>query len=544
MTDKATEILRGYERAKTDRLVVENSWSDYAYYGFPRKRDIQYKETEGEKQPTDVYDDTAIQSNLILAAGLSGYMTNSAQRWFEMRARNVGLMEDKEVRSFFADSADVMYSTYASSNFYQQSHEMYLDMGIFGPGCLYEEKDETDDIRFYARSPKEIYFMENDKEVVDMVYRSFDMTAYKAYRFFGKDKCGDQIRKCVEEQKDYNKVYEFVHYVCPRIIRVSGKTDAGNKPFASYWVSLVDKKVCKEGGYDEFPFFIPRFYKTSGRAYGESPMSTTYSNAAMINKMLELYYKGGELALWPAWLAEHDSMMGTLDMRSGAMNYQRAPLSQGAQVQPLQPKSQFDVGLDFINRIEEKIKRAFFVDLFLMMSQLADNKTATEVIERSQERMLILGPVLGRLETEYLNKVTHRTFNILARRGKLPPMPDKLRGQSYDVIYISPLAKAQRAVQARDITTYLTIIGQMAQMAPDILDNINFDKTADKLSKIYSVDPDIINTPEDMDVIRKLRSDQQAMAQKMAMGQSMANMMKTGADASKAASEATVPFGR
>lgn len=540
--NKAEEILKAFDRVKSDRQVVEDSWADFAYFGFPRKRAVNYFKMEGEKQPRDVYDDTAIQSNLILAAGLSGYMTNSAQRWFELRSRDPELMNDNEVRKFFADSADVMYSTYANTNFYQQIHEMYLDMGIFGSGILYSEDDAQDEIRFFARNPKEIFYVENDRETVDVIFRYVEMKAYAAYTFFGADKCGEQIKKCVEEQKDYNKTFNFVHHVCPRTLRVAGKNDATNKPFASYWVSCADRKVLKEGGYDEFPFIVPRFYKTTGETYGDGPMGSTYSNVWMINRMVELYYKGGELALWPAWLVEHDSMLGTLDLRSGRMNYQRAPLREGAQVQPLNAKSQFEIGIDFINRVEEKIKRAFFVDLFLMMSQLADNKTATEVIERSQERMLILGPVLGRMQSEGLNQLIYRNFNQLARRGKLPPIPEQLAGKSYDVVYISPLAKAQRALQAKDMTTYLTIIGQMAQMFPEILDNINADIVADKMSKIFSVDPDIIRDEEEVGGIREARAQQQQAMQQMAALQGAADIAKTGSEAGKAARDASEPF--
>jgi hypothetical protein len=211
-------------------------------------------------------------------------------------------------------------------------------------------------------------------------------------------------------------------------------------------------------------------------------------------------------------------------------------------VQPLNAKSQFEIGIDFINRVEEKIKRAFFVDLFLMMSQLADNKTATEVIERSQERMLILGPVLGRMQSEGLNQLIYRNFNQLARRGKLPPIPEQLSGKSYDVVYISPLAKAQRALQAKDMTTYLTIIGQMAQMFPEILDNVNADIVADKMSKIYSVDPDIIRDEEEVGGIREARAQQQQAMNQMAAMQGVADIAKTGSEAGKAARDASEPF--
>jgi hypothetical protein len=129
-------------------------------------------------------------------------------------------------------------------------------------------------------------------------------------------------------------------------------------------------------------------------------------------------------------------------------------------------------------------------------------------------------------------------FNILLRRGKLPSLPQALiNNPNYDVVYISPLAKAQRAVQAKDMTTYLTIIGQMAQFTPDILDNVNTDNVAKKLSRIYGVDADILNEEDDVNAIREARARQQTAINQMAM-------MQQGADIAQTAGKAESNFAK
>jgi hypothetical protein len=396
---------------------------------------------------------------------------------------------------------------------------------VFGTPTLYVEEDEIEDVRFYARNPKEIFIIENAKEVVDMVYRNFKMTAWQAYSFFGKDTCGEKVKKAVEEKQDFNKPFEFIHYVCPRYKRDVNRADSINKPFASYWYSCEDMSILKEGGYDEFPFFVPRFYKNSGETYGYSPAISALSNIKMINKMVELFYKGIELDVYAAWLLEHDSMMGTLDLRGGALNYQKQPLSQGRAVVPLNQQTNKQMGIEFLTRLEDKIRKAFFVDLFMALTKVAE-MTATEVIERTQEKMLILGQVLGRMQSELLNPLIIRTFNILQRRGKLPPLPEELQGVDYDIVYVSPLAKAQRSLQAKDMTTFMTIVGQMAQMAPDVLDKLDTDIIVDKLSAILSVDPDIVRADDEIEVIRKNRAQAQEQQARMASMEQMAGIAK------------------
>ncbi len=520
----AKNILKGFDKAKADRVTWESTWEDLVYYGMPRKRGIQSFYEPGDRLQSDVYDSTASQSNMILAAGLSGYMTNASQRWFELRARNEQLMRDKEVRGFFDDTSEVLYAAFANSNFYQQIHETYLDMGSIGTGTLYEEEDPEQDVRFYARPPKEIYAIENQREVVDTVYRKFELTAYQAYKLFGDKECGEVIRKAVLETKDWGKKFDFVHFVTPRPVRDVTKQDSRNMAFASYWVSIADTKIVKEGGYEEFPFNVTRFYKNSGDAYGYGPCFLVFPEVLMINRFSKIYIESAEVGTYPPWLLESDGIIGTLDLRSAALNYQRQPLSQGVAVQSLVPKADRQIAIEFLNRTEDKIKAAYFTDLFLMLTQNY-NMTATEVIERTQEKMLMLGPVLGRLQTELLNPVVKRTFNILLRRGKLPRVPQKLINEEYDVVYVSPLAKAQRAAQAKDMNTFIAIIGQMAQMIPEALDTIDVDRVVDKLSKIYAIDPEILRGEEEVASVREQRAK---AAQQQAMVQNMANAAQIG----------------
>ncbi len=407
---RGKEVWAGYEKAKSDRSTVESTWEDTVYFTNPRKRGVTYNPVPGEKIPTDVYDATATQANLVLAAGLSGFLTNPAQRWFELEFQNRKPSKDESV--WLKESSDVIYSMFAESNFYGEIHEMYQDFGPFGQGILYEEEDPIDDIRFYSRDPKECYLVENDREVVNMLYRSFDMTAKAAYDFFGKKNLDEQIIKAVEEHYDYNKKFKFVQFVGPRAKRKAGSNKTIDKPFESLWVSDLDKgKVIKEGGFDEFPFMTPRFYKNSCEVNGYGPGHVVFPDIKMINNMTKVYYESAEIDLFPPMFVEHDSIIGSLDLRAKALNYQKQELSRGLAAQPMTNGAKFQVGLDFINRIEEKIEKAFFVDLFLALRQ-TKRMTATEVLEISQERMFMLGPVLGRVQTEALAPAIDRTFQL------------------------------------------------------------------------------------------------------------------------------------
>ena len=73
-------------------------------------------------------------------------------------------------------------------------------------------------------------------------------------------------------------------------------------------------------------------------------------------------------------------------------------------------ESMFDVRLDLahllldIQDVRQRIRASFYADMFLMLQNDVDaRKTATEVAELHEEKMLMLGPVLERLHNELLN---------------------------------------------------------------------------------------------------------------------------------------------
>ena len=75
--------------------------------------------------------------------------------------------------------------------------------------------------------------------------------------------------------------------------------------------------------------------------------------------------------------------------------------------------------------------------------------TAREVMERTQEKLQQLGPVVERLLSEFLNPIIERVYSVLDRAGVFPPVEDEelldqLNGQEVKIEYISPLAQAQK----------------------------------------------------------------------------------------------------
>ena len=183
----------------------------------------------------------------------------------------------------------------------------------------------------------------------------------------------------------------------------------------------------------------------------------------------------------------------------------------------------YDVNLNLsfllqdIQDVRGRINNAFYVDLFMMISQdnaATTRMTATEVAERHEEKMLMLGPVLERLQDELLDPLIDITFNRLIETNTLPPAPPELHGKTLSVELVSVLAQAQRAIATNGVDRFVGAMGQIAQFVPAVLDKFNADKWADEYSDMLGVDPSLVVAQDQVDQIRQQRAKaQQAMQQ-------------------------------
>ena len=274
------------------------------------------------------------------------------------------------------------------------------------------------------------------------------------------------------------------------------------------------------------------FYKVSDSIYGYSPASIALPDIKTLNSMSKTILKAGQKMVDPPVILPHDGYILPFKTTPGSINYKTSP-DEDKKVEVMDFKGNIPIGMELEEQRRTMIKRAFFVDLFLLLAQITDKSgvTATEIRERVNEKMLILGPVLGRLMHELLDPIGTRTFNILWRLGQLPPPPRMIaEGAEYKIEYVSPLAKAQKMSEAQSVENLIVSVRNIADAVPDVLDNINFDKTAKRLGEIYNV-TDILRSDDEVEAIRQSRQD-------AAQTQQALEMANQGADVAKKVVEA------
>jgi hypothetical protein len=501
-----TQLERRYKTLQSQRSNWEKHWQELADYMLPRKADITKKRTQGDKRTELIFDGTAIHAVELLASSLHGMLTSPSTPWFSMRYRDPALQQNDAANEWLELCMDQMYQAFNRSNFQQEIHELYYDLVVFGTAAFYVEGD-NDGLRFSSRHIAEIMISEDAEGRVDTVYRKFKLTARALIMRFGEE---NMPRAVLSDMKtDPYKEHEVIHAVFPRG-EAKGKV-AKSKPVASIYYHQASKQLLSEGGFDDFPFMVPRFVKDSVSTYGRSPAMTALPDVKMVNKMSEVTIRAAQKQIDPPLMVPDDGFMLPIRTTPGSLNFYRSGTRD--RMEPLNIGANNPLGLNMEEQRRNAIRQAFYVDQLLLGQ--GPTMTATEVLQRNEEKMRLLGPVLGRLQAELLQPLISRSFALLLRDGLLPAAPEELQGQDIDIEYVSPLAKAQKLTDLQSVLRGFEVLVQLGEIAP-VQDYIDPDRMVQYLVETTGMPARIIRSNEE---IAQMRRQQAAAAQAQAQQQ-------------------------
>ena len=529
---RAAMLLKRYGTLQTQRQNWESHWQEIADYIVPRKADITKKRTGGDKRTELIYDGTAIHAAELMSASLHGMLTNAATPWFSLRYENDELNGDDEAKEWLEGATDVMYQHLARSNFQEQIHELYSDLVTFGTAVIFIENDDDDGFRFSTRHIAECYVSENEQGRVDTVFRKYKTTARAAVRQFGEQEVTQRIAK-LNEQDPYAEI-ELLHIVAPRDVRNPRKRNSANKPFASIHLDPDDKMIIGESGFDSFPYCVPRFLKASFEmGYGRSPAMTALADTRMINKMSEVVIRAAQLQIHPPLMVPDDGFMSPVRTTPGGLNFYRSGTRD--RIEPLNIGANNPLGELQLEQRRQAIRAAFYVDQ-LILGQ-GPQMTATEVIQRTEEKMRLLGPVLGRLQAELLQPLIGRCFEILSAQKAFAPAPAALRDGNIDIEYVSPLAKAQRSGDIQGILQMIEFLMPLMNLDQSVGDYLDTDGLAKHIIKVTGTPATVVRGDGEVLGLRQQRAQAMQAEAQLQAAQQMAEAAGNAAPAVRAVDE-------
>jgi hypothetical protein len=461
---------------KTERQQFESLYDEVYELTIPDRKFSELSDRNNTKTGLTTYTGKGITALSLLVNGLHGYLVSPAIPWFRLGIKNPLIRRIPMVADWLEEVETIFYECFNTSGFYQAIAEYFADGATTYATISIEYDPETDAVVFRTIHPKEIYIAEDATKRVKIVFRLYRMTAYEAFQMFGNN-AGRQIQE--EMKTNPFQYHTYLHAVYPRKLRDPRREDNLNMAFESVHINQDENRIMKTSGYRQMPYLVWRWSQNSGSVYPRTPGVNSLVDMLRLNALSKSQMKAVQLAIEPP-LNVPEEMKGQVRFVPQGLNYYKTG-SQG--ISPIQTSINYPLTKDVEDKIDLAIETNFYQDFFLMLARAQREMTAREVIERQGEKAAVLGAIIGRLNTECLNPLFDRVWDILERAGKIPPPPAALveaaGGTRIDVEYIGPLAQAQKRYhQTQGVIAGLQTVASIAQMDPNVMDIVNMDEAA------------------------------------------------------------------
>lgn len=545
MASEPVQFLTKRKRLDNLRAQLDNErtsflsqWRDLADYILPTRPRFQVTDANrGTRKNQKIINSHATQSSDTLRSGMVSGITSPARPWFKLSVPDPDLAEVGNVKYWLDTSARRMADVFLRSNLYNVLPQVYADLGTFGTAPMLVEEDLDDVVRFYSIPIGSYRIAKDSKGRVRTFSRDFRMTIAQLVEEFAEIKDGKpdftnfstHIREQWEQQNteiwidvchiikrnpEYRpdqlnskyKMYESCYY------------EMGSSSKSNGYLQGDDSELyLREKGYDYFPVLCPRWEVTGEDVYGTNcPGMKAIGDIKQLQLMEKRVAQALEKMVNPPMVAPTNMRNQKISILPGDTTF--SDDREGKGIRPAHEVNFRTAEVEAkISKIEHRISRCFYEDLFLMLANDdRPNITATEITERKEEKLLALGPVLEQLNQDLLDDLISITFHLMLRQGLIGDPPQELQGQDVKVEYISVMAQAQKLIGIGGLERTLQFATGVCALDPGAVHKINTDEWIEEYGTNAGLPAKAIRTNEEADAIRQQIAQGQAMQQKAA----------------------------
>jgi hypothetical protein len=394
-----------------------------------------------------------------------------------------------------------------NSNFYLGWHEDLDDAGIFGTSNLFVEESTKGVINCINVPIGSFTIAEDAEGMVDTVYREWEWTARQCEQKWGREALSKAMCDACDSKNsaEADRKFTIIHAVYPRRTKDTreGQVVGKLRPIAS----------C----YYEMPHCCGRLLRSNGELYGRGPGLDKLVNIKLANRMKLDLLLALEKQVKPSWLMPDDNSSRP-DNRPNGVTYWDAsnPANKPEQIRN---EARVDFAMEGLKSEQSAIREGFFVNMFQMLSnadQMKRDKTAFEVSQLVQEKLLMFSPLFARITQEKLNVFMRRVFGICMRAGVFAQPPESViqKGEvDYEVEYVSKIALAIRAAEDNSLIVMMQLVAEMMQFDPSIVHVCKWRDAFRRSASNKGFPTALIRTDEEVDEIMQGIAQQAAAAQ-------------------------------
>ena len=553
---RAEELMRLHADMEAERTNFDSLWEQIAERLFPRQQSfISRQVLQGELRGEKVFDNTPTLALDRFASAVGSMLTPETMQWHGLKSNNPALEDDEEVKEYLEAAARYLFQVrYAPrANFSSQVHECWLSNGAFGTSAMFIDENMGSSLRYRSMHLSEIYIGENHQGLIDRVHRGkFELKAYQVEQL-----CNDPdpskrwimpecVKKSLDEtggRRNPNATFDFIHCVYPNDHVDARRGDHRGMDFKSVYVCVQDVCVVNESGYRTIPYAVGRYTTGPREVYGRSPAMTVFRDILMLNEMNKSVIRAAQMQVEPPLLLAEEGGVSPWQMAPRSLNYGYMSDDGKPLAQAMRPDADLSVGIEMIQDRRQAVNDAFLISLFQILVENPD-MTATQALLRAQEKGQLLGPALGRQQSEFLSVIIEREIDILSMAGVLPRPPDQLMesGGGIAIEFKSPLNRLQRTDDAVGILRTIEALTPMANIDPTVLDVIDPRKAARIIADASGAPADALRTEDEIEALQEDRQRQVDMEQLIKAVPAGAKSMKDLAQAQAVGSNIPQPI--
>lgn len=518
MTETAEDLLRVHAKLASERVNFDTMNQEIAELVLPEHGTFTTKDrTQGQKWTQKLYDTTAQTEAKRHAAAIDSLTTPAGEKWGGIAAKIEELNERDDVQQYTEDVMEVVRTEREAGGFQEAIFDVWRLGGVFGTSAIYPADKIGGGIRYKAIHSAEIYVLVDAWGLEIGLHRKWKMSAQAAVDEYGES-CPPKIREAAA-QRNVTRQFEFLQCIKKNTDRSGDYIDARSMPFVSYDVACEDKIVMRQAGYWSWPMPVYHYNKAPGEWYGRGWASEVLPDIKLLNRAMKAYIRQTEKAADPPLLLHSDGMLdygsagtgNTPSLAAGSLNHNSVSEDGKPLVVPLFTGADLSKLSELIKGLRSNIKDASLSSLFQIFLD-RNQMTATEWLGLMQEKGQMIGPMIGRSATTFLTQVQEREIDILARQGKLPPMPRALQQAAgeYKTTFNSPLMRLMKLREVMQTEQWVAGLLSVANIRPDVLDIPDFEKIARESARARGVPASFV---VDKDVLAKMRQAKAGQAQ-------------------------------
>ena len=523
------QVIEETKRLRGERSTLNTLWQEIAEVMSPERVGFTYTSTAA-RQTDKIFDTQPVTAKRGLTNALGAMLRPKSAapgKWFDIVTDNEDLMDDRAVKEWIEFAEERLWKALYNpkAKFIEATGEVDDDLVTFGTGCGFlGVRPDQSGFAFRAFHMKAIYAKTDAENNVTAIYVIENMMAYQAEDRWGKDKLGAKVVEALDEPggKGRNTKFDFYWCVTVRHDRDPRIPNNRNMPFQSVVVDVASEHKVIEEGFEEFPFFMPRWDTRSGEIYGRGPGVLALPDVLTLNQMGKTMLRGLHRAVDPPWLLPSDSMVNAPQMRGGGVSYYDAKAIRNLGIsdpfRQMESRAQIPWGLNAQAAAREQIHALFHRNV-LNLPISAPQMTATEVIQRREEFV--------RLESDYTGPIVERAFNMMLRRGSfgdVSTIPEEIQKAGITFRFASPVEKAKRQIEEATVMQGVDKVLAIGQIQPKIMNRYNWDEVGKFIAESNDMPQQLTYSDEEVKQMNEQEDARAAQAEQMQQIEQVANV--------------------